>query len=59
MTDDDQKIQNIKLLIATKKTNLEAMNKLIELQKNDKTMDPKEFEKYIINLYRKNLDEIL
>ena len=59
MTDDDQKIQNIKLLIATKKTNLEAMNKLIEPQKNDKTMDPKEFEKYIINLYRKNLDEIL
>ena len=59
MTDDDQKIQNIKLLIATKKTNLEAMNKLIELQKNNKTMSPEEYEKYIINLYRKNLDEIL
>ena len=48
-----------KEFIAIKKTNLEAMNKLIELQKNDKTMDPEEFEKYFNDLYEKNLKEIL
>ena len=48
-----------KEFIAIKKTNLEAMNKLIKLQKNNKTIDPIEFERYILNLYEKNLKEIL
>ena len=48
-----------KEIIAIKKTNLEAMNKLIKLQKNNEIINLIEFERYILDLYEKNLKEIL
>ncbi len=50
--------ENIKIM-AAQKANYIATITLKELQKNNKLIDPIEFEKYIIDLYEENLKEML